>query len=51
MTENELELIRIIWESEDPQAVALYFFSLFEDYLRTNVPALKNIPADPPESV
>ena len=39
MTEHELELIQIIRESEDPTAVAVYFFNLFLDYLQKHGPA------------
>ena len=50
MNENEKELIRIIRESEDPKAVAIYFFTLFEDYLRTHGPSLEKPSAEPLES-
>ena len=39
MSENERELVRIIRESEDPQAVTEYMFSLFLDYLQTHGPS------------
>lgn len=50
MNENEKELIRIIRESEDPKAVAIYFFTLFEDYLRTHGPSPENAAAAHQES-
>ena len=50
MSANEKELIHIIRTSDDPEAVALYFFSLFEDYLRTNGPSPEMPVASPLES-
>ena len=50
MTQNELELINIIKESDDPQAVATYFFNLFADYLHTHGPSPENAAAAPLES-
>ena len=46
MNENEKELIRIIRESEDPQLVAIYFFTLFADYLQKHGPSPENAAAD-----
>lgn len=39
MSNNELELIITIRESEDPKAVAAFFFNLFADYLQTHGPS------------
>ena len=50
MTENELELIHIIKESDDPQAMAMYFFNLFADYLHTHGQSPENVAAVPLES-
>lgn len=50
MTQNELELIVIIKESDDPQAVAAYFFNLFVDYLQKHGPSPENAVAAPLES-
>jgi hypothetical protein len=50
MTDNEKELIHIIRDSNDPEAVAQYFFSLFEDYLRTSDPSPEMHVASPLES-
>lgn len=50
MSENEIELFRIIHESDDPERVAQYMFSLFLDYLQTHGPAQEISVAIPPES-
>lgn len=50
MTQNELELIGIIKESDDPQAVATYFFNLFLSYLHTHGPSPESVAAGPLES-
>lgn len=50
MTQNELELIGIIKESDDPQAVAAYFFNLFVDYLQKHGPSPESAVAAPLES-
>lgn len=50
MSNNELELIGIIRESEDPKAVAEYFFSLFSNYLQTHGPSQEKTSADLQES-
>ena len=39
MTQNEMELIKIIRDSSDPENVANYMFNLFLDYLRTHGPS------------
>ena len=51
MSENELELIAIIRESADPQAVAAYAFTLLLDYLRKSSPSQEIPSADPQESI
>ena len=50
MTQNELELIEIIQESDDPQAVGTYFFNLFVDYLHKHGPSPDNAFVPPLES-
>lgn len=50
MTQNELDMIGIIRESDDPQAVAVYFFNLFADYLQKHGPSPENAVAAPLES-
>ena len=50
MSNNELELIGIIRESEDPKAVAEYFFSLFSNYLQTHGPSQEKTSAELQES-
>jgi hypothetical protein len=39
MTDNEIELINIIRNSNDPNQVATYMLNLFLDYLRTHDPS------------
>ena len=51
MSENEQELLQIIRQSEDPQAVATYFFNLFADYLQKHGPSLERTVAALPESI
>ena len=41
MTEQEKELLQIIHESVDPEAVAEYMLNLFLDYLRKHGPSLE----------
>ena len=36
MTENEIELINLIRNSEEPEKVAEYMFNLFLDFLLSN---------------
>lgn len=50
MSENEIELFRIIHESDDPESVARYMLSLFLDYLQTHGLAQERSVAIPPES-
>ena len=50
MTEQEKELLQIIHESADPEAVAEYMLNLFLDYLRTHGPVQETPCAIPPES-
>ena len=38
MSKNEIELIELVRNSEDPELVAQYMLSLFLDYLRTHGP-------------
>ena len=46
MTDNELELLQIIQESENPSIVAEYFFNLFFDYLQKHGPSPKTYAVD-----
>ena len=39
MSKNELELIEIIRESENPELVAQYMLNLFLEYLQTHAPS------------
>jgi hypothetical protein len=39
MTNNELELINLIRESENPKQVGEYMLNLFLDYLHTHAPS------------
>lgn len=50
MTGNELELIALIHENDNPEEMAEYMLSLFLDYLHTHGPSLDTSAADPPES-
>lgn len=50
MTKNEEMLLGIIRESEQPEKVAEYMFSLFLDYLRTHAPSQEIPSAVPPVS-
>lgn len=50
MTEQEKELLQIIHESVDPEAVAEYMLNLFLDYLRTHGPSQEKHVAAPLES-
>lgn len=50
MTEQEKELLQIIHESADPEAVAEYMLNLFLDFLRTHGPVPETLAAIPPES-
>ena len=50
MTENELELIALIHENDNPEIMAEYMLSLFLDYLHTHGPSQETSVADPPES-
>ena len=47
MTEQENELLQIIHESADPEAVAEYMLNLCLDYLRTHGPSQEKHAADP----
>ena len=50
MNNNEIELINIIRDSADPEAVATYMFNLFLDYLQTHAPSQETLFAVPLES-
>jgi hypothetical protein len=39
MTTNEIEMINIIRNSNDPEKVANYFFEIILNYLHTNAPS------------
>ena len=39
MTDNERELIKLVRDSDDPEKVASYMFSVFLDYLHTHAPS------------
>ena len=47
MSENEIELLRIINESVNPEKVAQYMLSLFLDYLQTHGPSQEKPAVDP----
>ena len=51
MTNNELELINIIRESDNPEKVANYMLSLFLDYLHTHGPYQETLVVAPLVSV
>ena len=50
MTDNEIELIKLIRENDNPEEMAAYMLSLFYDYLRTHAPSQEKPFADPLES-
>ena len=50
MSENDIELINLIRESEAPELVAQYMLNLFLDYLQTHGPAQEKPSAIPLES-
>ena len=50
MNENELELIKLLHENDNPKMVAEYMLSLFLDYLRTHGPSQETPVAAPLES-
>ena len=50
MTEQEKELLQIIHESVDPEAVAAYMLNLFLDFLQKRGPAQEKPVAIPLES-
>ena len=51
VSSNELELIRIVRESADPEKVTQYMLSLFLEYLQTHAPSQGTPFAAPQESV
>ncbi len=50
MTKNELELINLIRNSEQPEKMAEYMLNLFLDYLRINAPSQEKSSAAHQES-
>ena len=50
VSENEIELIKLLRENDNPEKVAGYMLSLFLDYLRTHGPSQETPVAVPPES-
>ena len=48
--ENEINLIGLLRENDNPEKVAGYMLSLFLDYLRTHGPFQETLSADPPVS-
>ena len=50
MSENELELVKLLHENDNPEMVAEYMLSLFLDYLRKHGPSQEMPVAAPPES-
>ena len=47
MSKNEMELLKLIRESDEPEKVSSYMLSLFLDYLRTHGPSQEKFVADP----
>ena len=50
LSENEIELFRVVYENDNPKKVAQYMVSLFLDYLHTHGPSQETPAADPRES-
>ncbi len=50
MSENDVEIIELLRENDNPELVARYMLSLFLDYLRTHGPSQEISAVDPPES-
>lgn len=50
MTDNEMKLIDLISNSNDPENVATYMLNLFLDYLHTHAPSQEIPAADLSES-
>lgn len=50
LSENEIEMFRVIYENDNPKKVAQYMVSLFLDYLHTRGPSQETPVADPQES-
>jgi hypothetical protein len=50
MTENEVELINLLHENDNPEMVAEYMLSLFLDYLHKHGPSQEKPAAAPLES-
>ena len=46
MTENEIKLLNLLRDSDDPEKVAEYMLSLFLDYLHTHSPSQGNTVGD-----
>ena len=47
LSENEIKLVEVLRENDNPGKVAGYMLSLFLDYLRTHGPSLDKPAADP----
>ena len=47
MLENEIELIKLIRENDNPEQMAAYMLNLFLDYLRTHDPSQETPAAVP----
>ena len=47
MNQNEMDLINLVRDSEEPELVAQYMFNLFLDYLHTHDPSQEKHAADP----
>jgi hypothetical protein len=50
MTKNEMELIELLHENDNPEKVAEYMLNLFLDYLHTHGPSQEKLSVDPRES-
>jgi hypothetical protein len=50
MTKNEMELIELLHENDNPEKVAEYMLNLFLDYLHTHGPSQEKLSVDPLES-
>lgn len=50
MNNNEMELIRLLRENDNPEKMAAYMLSLFLDYLHTHGPSQEKLAVDPLES-
>ena len=50
MSKNEMDLINVVRDSENPELVARYMLNLFLDYLHTHGPSQEKPVAAPLES-